>query len=77
MYIIIAANEYKLARNSNCFDINSGKYLQFKNIADQTLARIRQQEEAYINKKYERLVLLKEPKIFLTEKFITLTLQKL
>ena len=29
IYIIIAANEYELARHSNCFDVNEGKYIAF------------------------------------------------
>lgn len=29
-YIIISANEYELARNSNCFDVNKGRYIKFK-----------------------------------------------
>lgn len=31
LYIIIAANEYELARNADCFDVNTGKYIRFKN----------------------------------------------
>ena len=30
IYIIIAANEYELARNADCFDVNAGKYIRFK-----------------------------------------------
>lgn len=30
LYIIIAANEYELVRNSQCFDVNEGKYITFK-----------------------------------------------
>ena len=30
LYIIIAANEYELARNTDCFDVNAGKYIRFK-----------------------------------------------
>ena len=30
IYIVIAANEYELARNSECFDVNEGKYIRFK-----------------------------------------------
>lgn len=30
IYIVIAANEYELARNSECFDVNVGKYIRFK-----------------------------------------------
>lgn len=29
LYIIIAANEYELARNTDCFDVNAGKYIKF------------------------------------------------
>lgn len=29
IYIIIAANEYELARNTDCFDVNTGKYIRF------------------------------------------------
>lgn len=29
IYIVIAANEYELARNADCFDVNSGKYIRF------------------------------------------------
>lgn len=31
IYIVISANEYELARNSNCFDVNKGKYIRFRN----------------------------------------------
>lgn len=31
LYIIISANEYELCRNSNCFDVNKGKYITFDN----------------------------------------------
>lgn len=31
LYIVIAANEYELARNADCFDVNTGKYITFKN----------------------------------------------
>lgn len=29
VYIIISANEYELARNTDCFDVNEGKYVKF------------------------------------------------
>ena len=29
VYLIISANEYELARNANCFDVNEGKYVTF------------------------------------------------
>lgn len=31
LYMIIAANEYELARNADCFDVNTGKYIRFRN----------------------------------------------
>lgn len=34
IYIIISANEYELARNSSCFDVNEGKYIKFKDYED-------------------------------------------
>ena len=34
MYIIISANEYELARGSNCFDVNEGKYVAFADYED-------------------------------------------
>ena len=33
-YIIITANEYELCRNENCFDVNKGKYITFKDYED-------------------------------------------
>lgn len=33
-YIIISANEYELCRNSNCFDVNEGKYITFEDYED-------------------------------------------
>lgn len=29
VYLIISANEYELARNASCFDVNAGKYIAF------------------------------------------------
>lgn len=34
VYIVIAANEYELARNSDCFDVNAGKYIRFNDYED-------------------------------------------
>ena len=34
IYIVIAANEYELARNSECFDVNNGKYITFSDYED-------------------------------------------
>lgn len=34
IYIIVSANEYEMARESRCFDVHSGKYIEFKNYDD-------------------------------------------
>ena len=34
IYIIVSANEYEMARESRCFDVYSGKYIEFKNYDD-------------------------------------------
>ena len=34
LYLIISANEYELARNVDCFDVNEGKYLRFTDYED-------------------------------------------
>lgn len=34
LYIIISANEYELCRGEQCFDVNAGKYLAFKDYED-------------------------------------------
>lgn len=34
LYLIISANEYELARESQCFDVNTGKYLTFADYED-------------------------------------------
>lgn len=33
-YIVVSANEYELARNSNCLDVSSCKYVDLKNYED-------------------------------------------
>lgn len=33
-YIVISANEYELARGSNCFDVNAGEYIKFNDYED-------------------------------------------
>lgn len=30
VYIVVSANEYELARNERCFDVNNGKYVAFE-----------------------------------------------
>lgn len=34
LYLIISANEYELARHSECFDVNMGTYITFKDYED-------------------------------------------
>ena len=34
LYLVISANEYELARKENCFDVNKGKYITFKDYED-------------------------------------------
>ena len=34
VYLIISANEYELARGTNCFDVNEGKYVTFADYED-------------------------------------------
>ena len=34
LYIVITANEYELCRDANCFDVNEGKYISFKDYED-------------------------------------------
>lgn len=34
IFIIIAANEYELARNASCFDVNNGRYITFDDYED-------------------------------------------
>lgn len=52
IYIIIAANEYELARNSECFDVNTGKYIRFKDYEDYRtfILRSRKKKEDRIDK---------------------------
>ena len=52
IYIVIAANEYELARNSDCLDVNAGKYMRFKDYEDYRafILRSRKRKEDRINK---------------------------
>lgn len=34
VYLIISANEYELCRNEDCFDVNKGRYLSFRDYED-------------------------------------------
>lgn len=55
LYIIISANEYELVRNSNCFDVNSGKYITFSDYEDyrKFIIKSREKKEKRIQKQYE------------------------
>jgi len=48
LYIIIAANEYELAREADCFDVNKGKYIRFSDYEDYRnfIIKSRQRKEA-------------------------------
>lgn len=52
IYIVIAANEYELARNSECFDVNEGKYIRFKDYEEYRsfIINSRQKKEKRIKK---------------------------
>lgn len=52
IYIVISANEYELARNSNCFDVNEGKYINFKDYEDyrKFIIKSREKKEKRIEK---------------------------
>jgi len=62
-YIIIAANEYELARDEDCFDINKGEYIKFADYEEyrkfilltrkRKEARIKRQEK-WMNNKAEK-----------------------
>lgn len=52
VYIIISANEYELARQSNCFDVNEGKYIKFNDYEDyrKFIIKSREKKEKRIEK---------------------------
>lgn len=52
IYILIAANEYELARNVDCFDVNAGKYLTFNDYEDYRnfILQSRQRKEKRLKK---------------------------
>lgn len=55
VYIVIAANEFELARESDCFDVNAGKYIRFKDYEDYRafILKSRQNKEKRILKQIE------------------------
>lgn len=52
IFIVIAANEYELARNSDCFDVNEGEYIRFKDYEEYRsfIIKSRQKKEKRIEK---------------------------
>ena len=68
-YIIISANEYELCRGENCFDVNDGKYLTFKDYEDyrKFILKSRQKKEKRIEKqiKWREKELAKEKEQYL------------
>ena len=52
IYIIIAANEYELARNADCFDVNAGEYIRFADYEEYRtfIIKSRQLKEKRIDK---------------------------
>ena len=52
-YIIISANEYELANGENCFDVNSGKYITFKDYEDYKKFIVKSRKLK--DKRYERI----------------------
>ena len=83
IYIVIAANEYELARNSDCFDVNAGKYITFKDYEEYRAfilksrehkeKRIDQQEVWRQKKKENELAKYKKIKALQDEKLAKFT----
>lgn len=54
LYIIISANEYELCRGNQCFNVNSGKYITFKDYEDYRKFILKSRERK--NKRYKNLL---------------------
>ena len=56
LYIVVSANEYELANGENCFDVMSGKYVQFKDYDDfkKFIMRSREKKDKRYNKRQRR-----------------------
>lgn len=54
-YIITVANEYEMANNENCFDVNAGKYLTFQSYEEykKFVLRSRKLKEKRIEQQYK------------------------
>lgn len=57
LYIVASANEYEMARNANCFDVNDGKYVEIKDYESYRsfILKSRKKKEARIKKQSEKL----------------------
>ena len=62
LYIVVSANEYEIARNSNCFDVNDGKYVEIKDYEAYRsfILKSREKKELRIKKQMEKLSKRKE-----------------
>lgn len=62
LYIIVSANEYEMARNTNCFDVNAGKYVDINNYEDYRnfILKSRQNKESRIKSQTIKLAKRKE-----------------
>lgn len=62
LYIIVSANEYEMARKTNCFDVNAGKYVDIKDYEDYRsfILKSRQNKEARIKSQTIKLAKRKE-----------------
>jgi ABC-type multidrug transport system ATPase subunit len=58
IYIVIAANEYELARNSECFDVNKGEYIRFKDYEEYRSFIIRSRKKK--DKRIEKQIVWRE-----------------
>lgn len=63
LYLIISANEYELARGNSCFDVNTGKYISFKDYEGYRSFIIKsrkkkekriEQQQIFFQKRYEK-----------------------
>lgn len=60
VYLIISANEYELARNASCFDVNAGKYIVFSDYEEYRFFIIKSRKLK--EKRIEKQVVWKESK---------------
>lgn len=70
LYLIISANEYELARGSQCFDVNTGKYLTFADYEEYRdfIIKSRMKKEVRNKKTAERYEKRRQKKIAALQK---------